>query len=97
MGSGSGRDKPDSGSAAAQFRSVSAAVRALATDPEKAHGQAIKTVESAAHAVVEPANPRATLGTICGVMRARPGSFEVIIPSAGGARCWVLARRRIVG
>jgi hypothetical protein len=74
----------DAGSAARQLRAASDAVRALHPDPEKAYSQAIKAVESAAHAVVEPANAKATLGTMRGVMRTNPGAFELAIPGPDG-------------
>ena len=68
--------KPEAGSSAAQLRAASDAVRTLRPDPEKAYGQAIKAVESAAHAEVEPAKAEATLG----VMRSNAAKFELAIP-----------------
>ena len=76
--------KPEAGSSAAQLRAASDAVRTLRPDPEKAYGQAIKADESAAHAEVEPANAKATLGTMLGVMRSNAAKFELAIPGKDG-------------
>lgn len=76
--------KPDAGSAAAQLRAASDAVRALKPEPDKAYGMAIKAAESAAHAVIEPTNPRATLGTMLKVMKTSSDKFTLAIPGKDG-------------
>lgn len=77
--------RPDAGSAAAQLRLASDAARALKPDASRAYSLAIKAVESAAHAVAEPNNHRATLGTMIGAMKANPGAFELAIPGPDGS------------
>lgn len=72
--------RPGTGSAAAQLRAASDAARALKPNPAYAYSLAIKSVESAAHAVVEPANHKATLGTMIRAMNQNPGAFELAIP-----------------
>jgi hypothetical protein len=52
--------KPEAGSAARHLRTAWDAVHALTPDPEKPYSQAIKAVESAAHALAEPKHSRAT-------------------------------------
>jgi hypothetical protein len=76
--------QPDAGSAAAQLREASDAVRALHPDSPKAYSLAIKAVESAAHSVIEPNNKKATLGTMLGILRSKPAAFEIEIPGQDG-------------
>jgi hypothetical protein len=59
-------------------------VHALRPDPVKAYAQAIKAVESAAHALVEPRNAKATLGTMLGHLRSNRGRFSLVIPGPNG-------------
>jgi hypothetical protein len=59
-------------------------VHALRPDPVKAYALAVKAVESAAHAVVEPRNARATLGTMLGHRRANRGRFSLVIGGPDG-------------
>jgi hypothetical protein len=49
-----------------------------------AYSLAIKAVESAAHAVIEPNNKKATLGTMLGILRSKPNLFEIAIPGKDG-------------
>lgn len=77
---------PDVGSAASHLQAAGDAVRAFKPDPEKAYGQAIKAVESAAHAVIEPNNTKATLGTMLGILDGNPRAFEVEITGQGRAK-----------
>lgn len=72
--------KTDAGSAGQQLRAANDALRASKPDPARAYSLAIKAVESAAHAIVEPTNTKATLGSMRGLMRSNPSAFEVAIP-----------------
>lgn len=71
--------KLDAGSAASQLREASDAVRAMRPDTKKAYRMAVTAVESAAHAIIEPNNSRATLGTMLRTLEANPAAFEVEI------------------
>jgi hypothetical protein len=71
--------KSDAGSAASQLREASDSVRAMHPDTKKAYGMAVTAVESAAHAVIEPNNRMATLGTMLRILDANPAAFEVEI------------------
>jgi hypothetical protein len=72
------------GSAAGQLREAWGCVYALRPDPVKAYGLAIKAVESAAHAVVEPRNAMATLSTMLGQLRANRKRFSLAIGGPDG-------------
>jgi hypothetical protein len=72
------------GSAAGQLREAWGCVHALRPDPVKAYAQAIKAVESAAHALVEPRNAKATLGTMLGHLRTNRSRFSLVIPGPNG-------------
>jgi hypothetical protein len=69
----------DTGSAASQLREASDAARAMHPDTKKAYRMAVTAVESAAHAVIEPNNRMATLGTMLRILDANPAAFEVEI------------------
>lgn len=71
---------PESGSASEQIRHAWGAVYGLHPNPEIAYSQAIKAVESAAAAIVEPNNSRATLGTMLRQLRATPSRYGLAIP-----------------
>jgi len=73
----------DAGSAARQLREAWGCVYALHPDPAKGYAQAIKAVESAAHAVVEPRNARATMGTMLGQLKANHDHFSLVIGTRG--------------
>jgi len=75
---------PSAGSAAAHLRAAWESVYALHPDPGKAYGEAIKAVESAAHAVVEPRRAKATLGTMLGQLRTNPDRFSLVIVGPEG-------------
>lgn len=77
--------KPDAGSAAAHLAAAWEAAHRLHPDPPKAYSEAIKAVESAAHAVVQPKQPAATLGTILGELRATTHLYTLAIPGPNGA------------
>ncbi|MFE2412343.1 hypothetical protein ACFXDE_28745 [Kitasatospora sp. NPDC059408] len=61
-------DQPERGSASEHLREAITQAYALTPDPVKAYSEAIKAVESAAHATVQPNHGRATLGTMLGEM-----------------------------
>jgi hypothetical protein len=71
--------KSDAGSAASQLREASDAARAMRPDTKKAYRMAVTAVESAAHAIIEPNNRTATLGTMLRILDANPSVFEVEI------------------
>ncbi|MFF4362836.1 hypothetical protein ACFY1U_34500 [Streptomyces sp. NPDC001351] len=76
---------PSSGSAADHLAAAWKCVYGRDPDSSKAYSEAIKAVESAAQALVEPNNAKATLGTMLGVMRNSPQRFATAIPAAGSA------------
>jgi hypothetical protein len=59
--------------------------KAYATTPDyaKSYSEAIKAVEAAAHALIEPNNAKATLGTMLGQLRSHPGKFCLMLPAPG--------------
>ncbi len=61
-------DRPERGSASEHLHEAITYAYALTPDPVKAYSEAIKAVESAAHATVQPNHARATLGTMLGEM-----------------------------
>lgn len=52
-------------------------------DPSRAYSEAIKAVEAAAHAVVQPHHAKATLGTMLGEIKNARHKFTVAIPTPG--------------
>lgn len=78
--------RPDAGSAARQLREASDAMRALHPQPDTAYRLAVSAVESAAHAIIEPNNRRATLGTMLGMLASNPTAFEVEIAGPDRAK-----------
>lgn len=75
---------PRSGSANKQIRAAWQALYQLDPEPETAYREAVKAVESAAHAVVQPNHPGATLGTMRGELRAQAARWMLAIPGKGG-------------
>lgn len=75
---------PTAGSAAPQLATAWDAAYRLHPDPPAAYKDAIRAVESAAHAIVEPNNRSATLGTMLGQLRAQPQRYAVAIPGPDG-------------
>ncbi|MFE6869558.1 hypothetical protein ACFVFS_23760 [Kitasatospora sp. NPDC057692] len=61
-------DRPERGSASEHLTEAITQAYALVPDPVKAYSEAIKAVESAAHATLDPKRDRATLGTMLGEM-----------------------------
>jgi hypothetical protein len=76
---------PTAGSAAAQLAAAWAALYELHPDPSAAYRDAIRAVESAAHAVIEPNNTTATLGTMLRQLRAQPQRYSLAIAGQDGS------------
>ena len=76
--------KPDAGSAAGHLSAAWAAAYAIAPDPVRAYSESVKAVEAAAHAVVEPGNPKATLGTMIRQCRDFPERFATVLQGSDG-------------
>jgi len=72
------------GSADGHLRKAWECVHAPAPDPVRAYWEAVKAVEAAAHAVLEPNNSNATLGSMLGVLRGHPESFSLAISGRDG-------------
>jgi hypothetical protein len=72
------------GSAATHLRQAWGCVHALHPDPVKGYGEAIKAVEAAAHAVLEPTQPKATLGSMRGNLGASRDRFALVIGGLDG-------------
>jgi predicted nucleotidyltransferase len=68
-----------SGSADRHLRTAWECVHAAEPDPVRSYSEAIKAVETAAHAVTEPNNPNATLGSIIRELRTHPESVSLAI------------------
>ncbi|MER7903005.1 hypothetical protein ABTX84_07070 [Streptomyces sp. NPDC095614] len=76
-------DQPERGSATRHLSRALEAAYALQPDPVKAYSEAIKAVESAAHATLQPKHSAATLGTMLGEFRQIRA--KLIVPIAGKA------------
>jgi hypothetical protein len=76
--------KPDAGSAAAQIQTAWSKLHALHPDPPAAYRQAVTAVESAAHAIIEPNNATAHMGTMLGHLRSNPARYALAIPGPSG-------------
>lgn len=81
---GSAEAAVDAGSAAAHLREAWRCVYALHPDPVKGYGEAIKAVEAAAHAVLEPNQRLSTLGKMRGHLRANLNQFSLVIKGPDG-------------
>ncbi|MFJ7497825.1 hypothetical protein ACIQZB_43425 [Streptomyces sp. NPDC097727] len=75
---------PAAGSAADHLAAAWQAAYGRGPDPVRAYSEAIKAVECAAHAVIQPNNARATLGTMLGELRGARHKFTAAIPSPAG-------------
>lgn len=75
---------PAAGSAGGQLRAACDALYGLHPDPSAAYRDAIRAVESAAHATIEPNNAKATLGTMLGQFRNAPHVYRIAIPGPDG-------------
>jgi hypothetical protein len=71
---------PATGSAASQIRLAWNKLYDLQPDAPAAYRAAIKAIESAGHAIIEPNNANATLGTMLGQLRSNPGRYVLAIP-----------------
>jgi hypothetical protein len=69
----------NAGSASDHLRTAWREAHALHPDPVKAYSEAIKAVEAAAHAVVQPNRANATLGTMIGEIRQAAHKFTVTL------------------
>ncbi|MFE9743229.1 hypothetical protein [Streptomyces sp. NPDC006477] len=72
------------GSAADHLATAWQAAYGRNPDPERAYSESIKAVESAAHAVIQPNNAKATLGTMLGEIRNARHKFDAAIPPKNG-------------
>jgi hypothetical protein len=77
--------QPNAGSAASQIRESWKELYQVSPDPSTAYSYAIKAVESAAHAIIEPNNPKATLGTMIGILKGAPHKYQLALPGPGGS------------
>jgi hypothetical protein len=77
-------DNPRSGSAAKRIRTAWRAIYKLEPDPETAYREAVKAVESAAHAV-QPNHAGATLGSMLGELRVNAARWTLAIPGKDGS------------
>lgn len=77
-------DQPERGSASVHLRHAHTAAYALHPEPGCAYSEAIKAVECAAHASLEPNNSRATLGTMLRELRQHPGQWDVALAGKTG-------------
>ncbi|MFE2911378.1 hypothetical protein [Kitasatospora indigofera] len=77
-------DQPERGSATRHLRQALDAAYALHPDPVKAYSEAIKAVESAAHATLQPRHATATLGTMLGEFRQVQAKLSVPIAGKSG-------------
>lgn len=73
----------DAGSASEHLATAWAHAYAIYPDPVKAYSESIKAVEAAAHAIVEPNNTKATMGTMLGHMRSHSTDFCLMLPAPG--------------
>ncbi|MBC2869795.1 hypothetical protein [Streptomyces mexicanus] len=76
--------QPDRGSASEHLRRAYTAAYALHPEPGRAYSEAIKAVECAAHATLEPNNTKATLGTMLRELRQHPGQWDVALAGKTG-------------
>lgn len=77
-------EKPEAGSASQQLSDAWRELYGVQPDPSAAYSAAIKAVESAAHAVVEPNNTKATLGTMIRALKDRSSKYRLILPGPSG-------------
>jgi hypothetical protein len=71
------------GSAADHLVAAWTSAYAIRPDYSKSYSESVKAVEAAAHALIEPNNSRATLGTMRGHLRANPDQFRLVLPAPG--------------
>jgi hypothetical protein len=69
------------GSAADHLAAAWQAAYGRSPDPVRAYSEAIKAVECAAHAVIQPNHAKATLGTMLGEIKGARHKFSTAIPA----------------
>ncbi|MEU3394973.1 hypothetical protein [Streptomyces albidoflavus] len=74
---------PFTGSAANHLATAWQAAYGRGPNPVRAYSEAIKAVEGAAHAVIQPNNTKATLGTMLGELKNARHKFTATIASPG--------------
>jgi len=77
-------DRPDRGSATRHLLQAREAAYARTPDTVKAYGEAIKAVEAAAHATLQPKHAKATLGTMLGEYKQIRGKLTTPIARPTG-------------
>lgn len=75
---------PSAGSAADHLTAAWRAAYGLHPDPVGAYSEAIKAVECAAHAVIQPNHTKATLGTMLGELKGARHKFSTVISAPAG-------------
>ncbi|MFJ6076416.1 hypothetical protein ACIQFU_37300 [Streptomyces sp. NPDC093065] len=75
---------PAAGSAADHLAAAWQAAYGRSPDPVRAYSEAIKAVECAAHAIIQPNNAKATLGTMLGEIKNARHKFTAAISSPAG-------------
>ncbi|MEU3400716.1 hypothetical protein [Streptomyces filamentosus] len=75
---------PSAGSAADHLAAAWSAAYGLHPDPVGAYSESIKAVEAAAHSVIQPNHPKATLGTMLGELKGARHKFTFAISTAAG-------------
>jgi hypothetical protein len=75
--------RADAGSAADHLATAWAKAYAIRPEFSESYAESIKAVEAAAHALIEPNNTRATLGTMRGHLRSHADEFCLLLPAPG--------------
>lgn len=79
----SANSRINSGSANEHLMAAWALAHAMSPDAPRSYSESIKAVESAAHAVIEPTNSKATLGTMTRYIRTHSSEFCLMLPGPG--------------
>ncbi|MFI1285177.1 hypothetical protein ACH4U5_31215 [Streptomyces sp. NPDC020858] len=75
---------PSAGSAADHLATAWQSVYGRSPDPVRAYSEAIKAAEAAAHAVIQPNNAKATLGTMLGEIKNARHKFSTALSTPAG-------------
>ncbi|WP_234319459.1 hypothetical protein [Streptomyces sp. NRRL S-237] len=75
---------PAAGSAADHLATAWRAAYGRSPDPVRAYSESIKAVEAAAHAVIQPNNAKATLGTMLGEIKNARHKFATALSTPAG-------------
>ncbi|MGW3328551.1 hypothetical protein [Streptomyces virginiae] len=78
------RDEIPTGAAPDRRRARPAAY-GRSPDPVRAYSESIKAVEAAAHAVIQPNNAKATLGTMLGEIKNARHKFTTVLSTPAGS------------